>query len=131
VQPVIAALFLDVAALSQALVGTVHATAGLLPTPKPVWREKEGGVALTVIMAASNEYWFRAKRYGWGWGVPLKWQGWAALALYALAFGAGVLLFPLPTHVVAYVTYSLVITALLIAVCYWKGEPPKWRWGRD
>lgn len=82
-------------------------------------------------MAESNDYWFRAKRYGWGWGLPLKWQGWAALALYAFAFGVGGLLFPLPVHVVAYITYSSVITALLIAVCYWKGEPPKWRWGQD
>ena len=28
--------------------------------------------------------WFRAKRFGHGAGLPFKWQGWVALALYAL-----------------------------------------------
>ncbi|HTS17465.1 MAG TPA: hypothetical protein VMP11_07825 [Verrucomicrobiae bacterium] len=23
--------------------------------------------------------WFRAKRYGWGWGLPCAWQGWVVL----------------------------------------------------
>ena len=33
------------------------------------------------------QYWFPAKTYGWGWGLPITWQGWlvflAALALFA------------------------------------------------
>ena len=24
-------------------------------------------------------YWFPAKRYGWGWGLPAVWQGWVVL----------------------------------------------------
>lgn len=24
-----------------------------------------------------------------------------------------------------------VLTALLIAICWLKGEPPRWRWGKD
>src|SRR5258708_30200028 len=39
------------------------------------------------------QYWFPAKRYGWGWGPPTSWQGWtvlvvwfAALLIAALAF---------------------------------------------
>jgi hypothetical protein len=27
-----------------------------------------------------SRYWFPAKRYGWGWGLPVTWQGWAVLA---------------------------------------------------
>jgi len=23
-----------------------------------------------------------------------------------------------------------VVVALLVAVCWWKGEPPQWRWGK-
>jgi hypothetical protein len=23
-----------------------------------------------------NKAWFRAMTYGWGWGLPLRWQGW-------------------------------------------------------
>lgn len=25
-------------------------------------------------------YWFPAKRYGWGWGLPSSWQGWVVLS---------------------------------------------------
>ena len=29
--------------------------------------------------------WFRAKKFGYGAGLPFKWQGWAVLGLYVLA----------------------------------------------
>ena len=29
--------------------------------------------------------WFRAKKFGYGAGLPFKWQGWALLGVYALA----------------------------------------------
>jgi hypothetical protein len=35
-------------------------------------------------MKNERKYWFAAKRYGWGWGIPSSWQGWLVLA----AFGA-------------------------------------------
>jgi hypothetical protein len=43
-------------------------------------------------MATESGYWFRAKRYGWGWGLPAKWQGWLILAVYValIIFGARV-----------------------------------------
>jgi hypothetical protein len=36
------------------------------------------------LPVASNppRYWFPAKRYGWGWGLPCTWQGWLVLAAY-------------------------------------------------
>lgn len=32
---------------------------------------------------ASNgkKIWFPAKRYGWGWGLPVTWQGWVVLQM--------------------------------------------------
>jgi hypothetical protein len=27
-------------------------------------------------MQTERKYWFPAKRYGWGWGIPSSWQGW-------------------------------------------------------
>jgi len=37
-----------------------------------------------------EEKWFRAKKYGYGAGLPIKWQGWAFLAAYTLIIvGAG------------------------------------------
>ena len=31
-------------------------------------------------MNEPEKYWFPAKRYGWGWGLPSTWQGWIVLA---------------------------------------------------
>ena len=28
------------------------------------------------------DYWFAVKLDGWGWGLPVRWQGWVVLALY-------------------------------------------------
>lgn len=33
-------------------------------------------------MNIERKYWFPAKRYGWGWGLPVRWQGWVCLAAY-------------------------------------------------
>ena len=81
-------------------------------------------------------YWFKAKLYGWGW-TPAKWQGWAVILIYTaliltLIFtredsvvgnpdsGSNVLVFALPI---------IILTTLLIFICYKKGEKPGWRWG--
>ena len=29
-------------------------------------------------------YWFPAKRYGWGWGLPSVWQGWVVMGIFAV-----------------------------------------------
>jgi hypothetical protein len=76
-----------------------------------------------------REYWFRAKRYGWGWGLPATWQGWIVLAAYVGLFGAGFLLFPPDTQTVPLLIHVSLLTAAFIAICWLKGEPPRWRWG--
>jgi hypothetical protein len=82
-------------------------------------------------------YWFKAKLYGWGW-TPAKWQGWLVIFVYVALLlalvlsrendiagnpdsGSNLLTFALPI---------VVLTALLILICYKKGEKPHWRWGR-
>lgn len=77
-----------------------------------------------------RKIWFPAKTYGWGWGPPVCWQGWAVTAGYvaALALGAGVI-FRDPKAAPQFVVYALALSAALVAVCWWKGEEPKWRWG--
>jgi len=75
-------------------------------------------------------YWFRAKRYGWGWSWPLTWQGWIVLLGFFMLVGAGVLVFPPHSNAPALVIYVLVLSALMVAICWLKGEPPRWRWGK-
>lgn len=80
-------------------------------------------------MADGRRYWFRAKRYGWGWGLPLVWQGWVVMALFFALLAAGAVVL-LPSHgPVMFVGYTILLSALLVAVCWAKGEPPRWRWG--
>ncbi|WP_308923848.1 hypothetical protein [Janthinobacterium sp. J1-1] len=78
----------------------------------------------------SPSYWFPAKTYGFGWGLPITWQGWLVFISALALLAGGAVLFP-PTQVpVAYVIYEVVIVALLVGICWWKGEPPQWRWGK-
>lgn len=81
---------------------------------------------------SSRKYWFPAKRYGWGWGVPATWQGWVVFIAYlVLLAGGSLILKGNPASTALYVGYVLVISALLTAICWWKGEPPRWRWGDE
>ncbi len=78
-----------------------------------------------------RKYWFPAKRYGWGWGFPITWQGWA---VFALAIGVAViggLLFPPSTGLPRFLLLELGVAIVLVLVCWITGEPPRWRWGGD
>ena len=74
--------------------------------------------------------WFRAKTYGFGWGLPLTWHGWVVFAVYFVLLLLGVVnmyqnFVPIPFPI-----YFLFITAGFVLICYLKGEKPRWRWGR-
>jgi uncharacterized membrane protein YhaH (DUF805 family) len=76
-------------------------------------------------------YWFAAKTYGWGWGAPTSWQGWVVLLIYFAILGASAVLILPRRGQLAFVGVTMVATFALIAMCAWKGEPPRWRWGKD
>lgn len=82
-------------------------------------------------MSSDNtpKYWFPAKRYGWGWGLPSAWQGWVVFLTYLALIIAGIPIIHASEGSAAYVAYVLVLTAGLIAICWLTGEPPRWRWG--
>jgi uncharacterized membrane protein YhaH (DUF805 family) len=82
-------------------------------------------------MPTDRKYWFPAKRYGWGWGLPRCWQGWLVLTVFFALLITAPLLFPPATEFVAYLIYMAVLCALLIGICWLKGEPPRWHWGND
>ena len=80
--------------------------------------------------------WFKRKLYGWGW-VPVRWQGWAVILIYLGLIltlvlnreesipgnpdsGSNFLVLGLPI---------IILTALLIYICYKKGERPRSQWG--
>ena len=74
-------------------------------------------------MAEQPEYWFPAKRYGWGWGPPRTWQGWVVVVVFFVLFGAGFIILSPDEDRIGFFIYNAVLVVLLIAVCYAKGEP--------
>lgn len=78
---------------------------------------------------AQKKIWFPAKRYGWGWGPPVCWQGWAVMAVWVSLLVAGQVL--LVRHIGWFAAYVAVLVIGLFAICFWKGEKPRWRWGKD
>ena len=82
-------------------------------------------------MSESPRYWFRAKRYGWGWGLPATWQGWVALVAFMVLLIGGAWIIRPDQNLWAYYGWSVIVSAALLAVCWFKGEPPRWRWGGD
>lgn len=81
-------------------------------------------------MSSLNKYWFVRKSYGYGW-TPATREGWLVLLLWFGAFISSLYLYR-PTDADPYTgtVLALTATALLLVVCYLKGEKPKWQWGR-
>ena len=79
---------------------------------------------------SDKEIWFPAKRYGWGWGFPVTWQGWAVFVAYICVILGGIQLV-YPTRPVAFGILVVIATICFIAICWFKGERPRWRWGKD
>ena len=79
-----------------------------------------------------EQYWFPAKKhFGWGWGLPTAWQGWVVLVVFFCLIVAGsVVLLPSYDPQV-FVAYTVFLSLLLVAVCWAKGEHPRWHWGKE
>jgi hypothetical protein len=82
-------------------------------------------------MNGPSRYWFPAKRYGWGWGPPKRWEGWLVLGAFVALMVLGSLLFPPNRELGSYLVYAFVLVLLLAGICWLTGEPPRWRWGND
>jgi hypothetical protein len=77
------------------------------------------------------QYWFPVKRYGWGWGLPVRWQGWVVLLLYFTLIYIGIRYFRPRDNVAGFLVSLAFASLLLVAVVAWKGEKPlAWRWGK-
>jgi hypothetical protein len=74
-----------------------------------------------------KRYWFPAKRYGWGWGPPSTWQGWAVIAAFVALAVAGVLLFPPKPDLALFVGYITCLVIGLTAVCWSMARQSVWR----
>ena len=80
------------------------------------------------MTAKDKRYWFGAKRYGYGWGLPITWEGWAVLALWVATFLCG-RRYLVPRNIYAHLAFAAAMGGLLLSICYAKGQPPRWRFG--
>lgn len=82
-------------------------------------------------VANDPRIWFPAKRYGYGWGLPCRWQGWVVMGGYVALLALGAIVLIGPVHPLAFVEFALVLSGGLCVVCLKRGEPPRWRWGDE
>jgi hypothetical protein len=76
--------------------------------------------------------WFRAKKLGYGAGLPFKWQGWAVLGLYVSAL-AGIGLLSKQEGAapkIVSLALMLVVTAMLLVIVRNRTEGG-WKWRGD
>lgn len=78
-----------------------------------------------------DDAWFAPKRYGYGTGLPIAWQGWALL----IGFLAAILILAAtlaPRHPVIFIPVALVLTTAFTLVA---GQRTRggwhWRWGGE
>jgi hypothetical protein len=74
--------------------------------------------------------WFAPKRFGYGAGLPIAWQGWALLIGYIALIGFAALL--LPYTVLGYVSVVAMLTGpFLVLVARTTKGGWRWRSGQD
>lgn len=73
--------------------------------------------------------WFLPKTFGYGAGLPIRWQGWAVIGIHLLVVvtAAALLIERAP---VVFAAILVVATAVLLLLCAAKTRGGwRWRWG--
>jgi len=78
-------------------------------------------------------YWFKRKRYGWGW-TPVTWQGWTlvvCLVVVVVVAAIGLGDHPSTAALAAYFVFVTLAVAAVILLSIAKGPRRRGRWGRS
>lgn len=83
------------------------------------------------MMDTDDGAWFAPKRFGYGAGLLIRWQGWAVLGGYLLVL-TGLKLALRDDHPAALIATAIILTALFLVVCarHTRGGW-RWRWGGE
>lgn len=81
---------------------------------------------------AKNKYWFKAKKYGWGW-YPSSWEGYTIVGIYisvfiVLFYNIDVYSHSATETILSFIPQAFIITIVLIGTCFIKGEKPHWNY---
>ncbi len=80
-----------------------------------------------------KKLWFKAKNYGYGW-YPCSWEGGIVTLIYVL-FLIGLFGFSdLDSYsgrdaILKIFVPVIIVTSVLVVICFKTGERPRWRWG--
>ena len=85
-------------------------------------------------MAKKQEYWFKRKLYGWGW-YPSAWQGWLTLIIFTILITLNSIHTDFSSKeaqgaALNFIFQTTFLVTVLIAICFLKGETPRWLWGK-
>jgi hypothetical protein len=82
------------------------------------------------MVMSEGPQWFAAKRFGYGAGIPISWQGWLVTALFmAIAIGAATLLSDQPKALAAILVPAVILLWIVTAKTTRGGW--RWRWGSE
>ncbi len=76
-----------------------------------------------------QKYWFKAKKTGLGW-YPASWEGWLVTLGYIALLGISAVEIDsysgsLYQTMIELVPATVILTGILIWICYRRGEPPR------
>ena len=74
--------------------------------------------------------WFAPKRYGYGAGLPISWQGWVLTFVFVALFGIAGLIAHRSTPAFLSIAAILITTFMVISSRTTKGGW-RWRWGDE
>ena len=76
---------------------------------------------------SKKRYWFPAKSSGWGWGLPITWEGWVVFVAYLTAVLVSAFFATSRVGLLLFLLVAFGLSAVFILVLSLKGEPPEWR----
>jgi hypothetical protein len=79
-------------------------------------------------MTDDGPEWFAPKRYGYGSGLPIAWQGWAVTVGYIALIFAAIFLFPQRPLVLFAILIPATVALMVITARTTRGGW-RWRWG--
>jgi hypothetical protein len=80
-------------------------------------------------MSDDGPEWFAPKRYGYGAGPPIAWQGWVVLLGFLVVVGITTYFFALRPLAMFAILVPVVVALLVITNRTTRGGW-RWRWGR-
>lgn len=87
-------------------------------------------------MNQNGYVWFKARMFGWGW-MPVAWQGWLVVFLFAAAISFIFALIDSRSHSVSdtliafFFPNGLALFCMFLAICYVTSEKPSWHREKD